>query len=345
MRALVALLLSFCARTDAMPVASAAAPVAALQDHAEKASPFDGLRWVAGAPEVKVGSTWYRPVAIEGVPVTDVLAFCDQRWPGQREKRFGEDLVEALEFMGTRMPSAVRLELVRLADDETVTLEKVAATSAKRNAIRDASAGRAPPTAPPAPTRLDRAAAVEDVHAFRARLEDQFAYLRLREIDLAAETERIAAALPAEVETAELARALRELLMRCGDGHADVRSEHDPAVARWAPFLVESVAGGFVAFRADRSALVEPSRPYLVALDGKPLEEWLAAVRPGIPAGSPQLVRARGVRMLRELDLVRRTLGLAEGGPVTLTLARDGAGTRDGAGKRKKDLELALAAA
>jgi hypothetical protein len=337
MRLLAALLLLLVWASGAAVVASSA--TCALQDHAEKASPFDGLRWVDGAPEVRVGPTWYRPVAIEGVAVADVLAFCERRWPGQREKRFGEDLVEALELMGTRLPAEVRLDLERVDGGEAVTLERVPATAAKRNAIRDASLGVRPLDVPVAPARIDRAAAEADVREFRAYLEDQFAYLALRGVDLAGETERIVAALPEEVEVAELARALRELLMRCGDGHARVRSAHDPAVERWAPFLVESVAGGFVAFRPDRSALVDAKRPYLVALDGKPLADWLAAVRPGIADGSPQYVRARSLAALRELDLVRRALGLAEGGPVTLTLARDGAG------KGKQDVELELATA
>ena len=72
----------------------------AAQDHTRRASPFQELRWVADAPEVRVDADWYRPIAIDGLAVEEILAFCETRWPGRKEKRFAEDLVEAMHLMG-----------------------------------------------------------------------------------------------------------------------------------------------------------------------------------------------------------------------------------------------------
>jgi hypothetical protein len=290
------------------------------QDADRKESPFDGLRWVVDRPEVRVEDAWYRPVSIEGVAVADILAFCGKRWPGQVQKRFGEDLVEALALMGHDLPRAVRLELATLDEGRTLVLEGVPSTPAKRAAIRDASSGRGRPTATP-PRLVPVAAALQDLDELRARLVDQFAYLHLKDLQLDASLAAIRAGLPDEVEVAALARQLRELLMRSGDGHASVTCAHDPAVARFTPFLLEEVQGGVVAVRPDRAAFIDDRRPFVRAIDGRPLSEWVAALRPTIAAGSPQLVRHRALRALRELDLARRVLGVDERETTVLTLA------------------------
>ena len=49
--------------------------MAMAQEAEEKTSPFEALRWNGDAPEVMVRGTWYRPLAIHGVKVEEVLAF------------------------------------------------------------------------------------------------------------------------------------------------------------------------------------------------------------------------------------------------------------------------------
>lgn len=302
----------------------------AFQDAARKESPFDGLRWVGVQPEVRVGQVWYRPVSLEAVAVADILAFCGRRWPGQQQKRFGEDLVEAFELMGHTLPSLVRLELTTLDDGRPVVLEGVPSTRAKRQAILAAS--RVSAETPVAPPRLvPKAAALQDLDLFRARLVDQFAYLHLKDLELDTRLAEIRAALPDEVDVGAVAHQLRELVLRSGDGHASVTSVHDPTVARFTPFLLEEVEGGVVAVRPDRAGFIDDKRPFVRALDGRPLSDWLTALRPTIAAGSPQLVRQRALRALRELDLARRSLGLEERDSAALTLAAkaDGGPTKE----------------
>lgn len=293
--------------------ASPAMSTPSAQRSARKESPFDGLRWVDDAPEVNVDGTWYRPLSIDGVSVADVLASCDERWPRQRQKRFGEDLVEALELMQHTPGRTVALELVRLDDGSIVKLAAVALTKAKRDAIRNSAQGGGGRTRPemqaPVVTSVPRSAALADVEEFRARLEDQFSYLRWRGVDLDAGLDEIAAQLADEVLVADLAQRLHELLMRFGDGHARVSSPLDRRAAQGLPFVLEVAGDGVVAVRPDRSGLLDPKRPYVRALDGLPLDAWIAAIAPGICAGSPQLVRSRALGDLASFDVARARLG------------------------------------
>jgi len=288
------------------------------QDHDRRGSPFDGLRWSGEEPEVLVEGTWYRPLAIDGVAVADILEFCGRRWPNRTRKRFGEDLVEAMVLMEQPPGATVTLELERLDDGSSVTLEGVAMSEAKRDAIRDASNSRI--LRPPAPAAVSREDALRDLDEFRGRLEDQFAYLERKGIDLASELEAIRARLDEHVSVADLTAALHELLMAFGDGHASVRSAHEERVELHPPFLLAEAGGGIVALRPDRTSLVHPDRPFVRAIDGRPVDDWIDALRPTIPAGSPQSVRFRALRALRALDVARDRLGVSRTPVVELSL-------------------------
>lgn len=311
-----------CLLLISLAVQVSAQSVSALQRHDRKGSPFDGLRWHENRPEVLVEDVWYEPLTIEGVTTTSILDVCEERWPGKQQKRFGEDLIEAMAIMGYELPETVTLELIRLEDGAPITLTNVAVTEDKRDAIRDAgrSVRRNPPTlAVPAVIPKDQAKA--DVAEFGQRLEDQFAYLHLRSIDLAAELALLEAQLGEQVQVADLSAALNELLLRFGDGHSGVHSVHDPEPTHWLPFLLSDCGRGLAASQPDRSALLNPDFPFLIALDGQPLARWLDALRPRIAAGSPQLIRSRALKLLRDLNRVRRDLGLPAGDHVRVTLS------------------------
>ena len=297
-------------------------PATSLQRHGNKASPFDGLRWEGDTPRVLVGETWYVPLEIDSADVDDVLAFCETTWPGQMKKRFGEDLVEALLKMGHDPGPTVDLRLEPAGGGDEVTLEGVSMTREKRQRIRDGSSGRSrEERAPAGPAVVSRAEARKDLEEFQERLEDQFAYLELSGIDLDGELRDLEKELPAQVDVTDLAEELNELLMRFGDGHASVSAPDGRRPTSYLPFLMDSAAGGVVAFQSNRSALMDPDRPFVRSIDGRPLEDWLEAVRPGIVAGSLQLVRHRSLRALRDINPARMHLGLEWNAPVRLELS------------------------
>ncbi|QDV06655.1 carboxy-terminal protease [Planctomycetes bacterium Poly30] len=296
----------------------------------DKASPFDGLRWSSGLPEVDVEGTWYRPVSIDGVSVASILEFCEKRWPGKREKRFGEDLVEAMALMGHGTGRSVSLDLVRLADGVKIELAAVAMTKAKRQAIwasnqTHRSSGRVSPAAPSAvPVELAR----RDLERFGAGLRDRFAYVSLKGIDLEAELESLSETLRAEVDVASLANALNRLLMRFGDGHARVEAPRPRDPGRHLPFLLDTAQGGIVAFDPDRTRFVDRSRPYVQAIDGDPVAHWIGAMSEQVVAGSPQLVQHRALRALREIERAREAKGYDASDVIELTLSSKPKGGR-----------------
>lgn len=311
-----------------------------FQEHDLKASPFDGLRWTEGRPEVQVAVEWYRPLAIDGLSLEELLDAIDSRWPGQREKRFAEDLVEALDLLSWEGDLFVDLDLVRLSDRETVRLESVEMTRAKRDALRDsANANRVRSTRPLAPIELDRESLDADLEAFQAGLERRFAYLSLRDVPVSAALDQIRAQLDADgsISTVEVARALHRLLMQFPDGHARVSApaDLDRYTGRHTPFLLCPSNDGTVAVDPERTSLVDPARPFVVAIDGRPLAEWIDAASLDVVEGSPQAIHFRSVRALRQIERYRPELGIEPKAPLTLTLSAS-------SGADARDLELSL---
>ena len=294
-------------------------PAHAGQDAEDKTSPFASLRWNGDVPEVQVQGDWYRPLVIHDVGVEDILAFLERTQPSRVRKRFGEDLPQTIRNMGRVIPARVDLTLVRLADGVRVELAAVACTKANRRAIWRSNQD-APDEDRAIASRIPRARALADLLEFQGRLDDQFAYRHLKDLPLDAELRRIADSFGATVEIGELSDALHLVLMRSGDGHAMVRSPVGSRESGHLPFLLAEVGGGVVAFLPDRSGFLDGARPFVLALDDTPIEELIEAGRPWVVDGSEQLVRHRVLRGLRELESVRKRLGLPPDASVKCTL-------------------------
>lgn len=110
----------------------------------------------------------------------------------RREKRFAEDLVEAMVLAGWDGDLRVDLELARLPELEKVQIEDVEMTAEKRKRLWRA---RASIEAPRLVDALDRDALRSELGAFGEGLERRFAYLGWRSVDLAAELASIEAEL------------------------------------------------------------------------------------------------------------------------------------------------------
>ena len=278
------------------------------QNADSKSSPFEQLRWVDNAPEVLVHSEWYTPIAIQGVDVKDILDFCQRQWPSRMKKRFGEDLPVALELMGHPLTVKVDLTLVRLSDHQKVELKGIEMSRSNRTAIWQASQqprGNPPrirqPERPP-PVKIGREKALADITQFQKQLEDQFAYRHLRGIDLAAELDAVRTNLKQDIAPPELASQLNVVLAKFGDGHASVSSRMFERPSLYPPFLLQDAEGGVTAFLPNRSGFVDNERPFILAIDGVTIDDWIDTVRPELTSGSPQLVRVRALRAMRAMS-------------------------------------------
>lgn len=291
------------------------APSILAQDHPTKASPFDAIRWSEQQVQVQVGGKWYIPIAIDGVEVEQILEQCRQQWPGQLQKRFAEDLMEAMALLGHEPGDTVTLRLKPVEATTEIVLDGIPNTIGKRQQLRG-DRNRQPSPLRHSPSWLSKKQVEQEIAIFVAALRDQFAYLHLKGIDLDEAIEQevhrhYSRGLPTRMPPVDLVMILQRVLMQFGDGHADVRSstfrlgEGEPFI----PFLLGDTDGKVVAFRTDRSALLDPQYPYVVSLDGRPIEECIEEWIPFIAAGSRQLIRRRAVGLLREVSMWRRITG------------------------------------
>lgn len=342
------------------------------QDHDVQLAPFNAIRWSSATtevPEVRVGETWYAWLEIDEVEVGEIVDFCQERWPGRWRKRVGEDLVEAILLMGGSVSSEVTLVVRELLEGKRLELEKVAMTGANRRAVltynRAAENGAVPPppplvkrverehaTAVPTeyaslarvidwagwrgPPTLTRREAEEDLDQLEWLVEHTHSYRSLRGVDHRAIFDALRAGLDEELPVGAFAIGVSQAIALLGDGHAGVREMERLAPSGFLPFLVADSDGGVVAFRSDREGLVDPERPYVRSIDGRPIDEWLEAVSGVITAASEETSRFRALRRLRHLNYARLELGLELTGEVRAELVAAG-------GKRSRTITLPLA--
>jgi len=324
-------------------------------------APFAAVRWVGDDAEVSVDGRWYRLLALDGIDAATIVAHCKDRYGNRWQKRFEEDLVQALDGMGHKAGTTVTLKVRDLATGNDTVLEKVPMTEANRRALweartrREAKGGRAEPAnTEPRRVRRDHATAVRPEFAFLQKringdtsaslaplsradaeadldelewnLDNRYAYAQLRGVDYRAALDAIRAGLGKSIPRGAFAIQIAKLLALFGDGHTHLVDR--PMPGGHLPFLVGEAGGRLIAFKPDRSGFVDDAYPELGEIDGVPGAKWLeAALRVG-PGGSPQLVRRHAVENLRYFQYLRREFGRPTSDTAKLTLASADGGTR-----------------
>jgi hypothetical protein len=172
------------------------------------------------------------------------------------------------------------------------------------------------------PQVLSQAEALEDLEAFAKRLREEAAYVGLHQAQPQEAIESLKQRLPDSIAVSDFARELRKMLSPIGDCHSSISCEaDDQEKGLWLPFRLASARGGIVAVKRDNTSFVEPDHPYLVAIDGKPLQLWLEAALKYEPIGSPTQNLYASLKGIRRLDILRRDLGLAASSDVALSFA------------------------
>jgi len=100
-------------------------------------SPFEGVRWRAEIPEVKVKGQWFELVSLNDLSAAQIVAGCKDADLDRWQKRFAEDLVAVLRKMGHDPGTSVTLTLKDLQSGDVQTLQNVEMTEENRRAIME----------------------------------------------------------------------------------------------------------------------------------------------------------------------------------------------------------------
>lgn len=304
-----------------------AAPATARQDGPAQRAPFDALRFdERGDATILLDGAWLRLRGVEGIAEPDLRRLARHVAGEAWRRRLGEDLCWLLDQAGRAPGPTMTLDVADPDGGSPRRLAEVPATRARREAVRDGLRAHLEDRERAAELRA-WAGEVETAAIFAELLEvvrDHHAYASLRGLDLdALAAAEIAALGPRPGWPAQLLAAQR-LVAALGDGHAGVDPWRRAVPDVHLPFLVDEAEGGVVALRNDRSGFVDPQRPFLVALDGRDVEAWIASAAELVPHGSPQLVRSRAIDGLRDAGLLRERLGLDAAPAIEVALRGPG---------------------
>jgi hypothetical protein len=110
-------------------------------------SPFEAIQWHGQSPQIRVGGNWYELLAIDDVPVEQIIAFSQSRGANSWQKHFNEDLVELLIRMGHDPGTSATLKVRDLSGNVQV-LRNIPMTEENRQAIWQMGVQEVPDTQP-----------------------------------------------------------------------------------------------------------------------------------------------------------------------------------------------------
>lgn len=114
------------------------APMLTQGDDFLRRAPFDAVRWNGDTPEVEVDGQWYELLELEGIPARDLVEFSKRKYDSRWQKRIEEDLVAVMLWNGRVLGSEVDLRVRPLDGGAATTLENVAMTGERRDALKRA---------------------------------------------------------------------------------------------------------------------------------------------------------------------------------------------------------------
>lgn len=175
---------------------------------------------------------------------------------------------------------------------------------------------------------------LDDLDILEFTLEHCYSYLELNEVDYRNALDTIRASLEERHRRDSFALSIARFLALFGDGHTRLIANPNRYMPPGeTPFLAAGHGERVFLFLEDRTDFVDAEHPYVVQLDGQPVERWLAAAATLAPRGSPQFQRRQSLRNLRYVAFLRAVLGLPHAEQITLDLV-------SADGQKKKQVQL-----
>ena len=159
---------------------------------------------------------------------------------------------------------------------------------------------------------------------FQTAVDGRWSYRHANGADFHGAIAALRAKVDAGISPNDFGIELQKIIALGIDGHAGVTGYSLPS-ARYLPFLVEPEGDRFVAFKANRSGLLNDELPYLKSIDGNDVADWLDVAGDLVPQGSPQYTRWQRLERLLDLDYLRAVAGrpIAESVEIELGSADD----------------------
>ena len=129
----------------------------------ERLSPYAGVRWAGGDPEVYVDGVWYGLVKIDDVDASEIVRYSRFRYLGLSKKRFSEDLVQLLSQMGHPPGQTSVLTVRSIETGELLELADVEWTADNRRRIKRANDDQENDHGDAEPADTDAASHVGDI--------------------------------------------------------------------------------------------------------------------------------------------------------------------------------------
>ena len=334
------------------------APTNAYGEDPSQLAPFTAVRWESESALVQVDGEWFTLHSIDGVSTEDILAFCKKTYASLWQKRFGEDLVQVLTEMGNEPGDTVDLVLKPVSGGDKIEKKGVPMTSANRRSVLTSNrAGRSPASVPrnTAPTKrvkrehateiaaeweglfapswlgedrddwdspmMSREQAEEDLDQLEWLLEDRYSYLEMKGVDYRAALDAIRVGTRDGIRTNAFAIQLMKFLALIGDGHTRLTDSSSRIFPTGnTSFLIDEAEGGLACFDGRRTGFLDKDYPYIEAINGIGIEDWIAASSLVSSGYSAQFARREAIRNLRYLGWVAMEMGEELGDEITITL-------------------------
>lgn len=163
-----------------------------------------------------------------------------------------------------------------------------------------------------------------------------FAYLELRPVDYRAALDAIRLSLDDETPLNTFELSLTKLITLFCDGHARIQRPLPLLVpGGCAPFVAGSDRGRVFLATPNGNAFLDPKHPYVIAMDGRPIADWMKVAGYVVVKESPQSHRRGVLSTLAWVNYLRAELGLPR--PNTLTLQLE---SEDGRKRAERQVTL-----
>jgi hypothetical protein len=164
------------------------------------------------------------------------------------------------------------------------------------------------------PRRMRASQARRDLDLLQAALAGRYSYARLRGVDYVGAIDAVKGALGDGIDPRDFAIHVSKILTLFGDGHTRVMMPETAWPEGCLPFVVDDAGGRVVALTADRAGFVVPGMPYVIAIDGVPIERWRDAATRVVASATEAMRRAHATDVVARVNFLRRELGLIEAG-------------------------------